>query len=124
MTTEISVRRWRQCIALVCALGVMLGAFGAHALKTRLDASEIALWQTAVSYLFWHALAAWGVLLLPRPSTRIAGLFLAGIMLFSGSLFALALGAPRWLGMVTPLGGLAWIVAWFALAWQAGRAES
>ena len=88
-------------------LGVALGAFGAHALKGRVDAE---LWRTAVSYQMWHALA----LLVATPRAGLC--FLAGTVIFSGTVYALALGAPRWLGAVTPLGGLLLLAGWLALA--------
>lgn len=99
----------------------MLGAFGAHALRARLGAEAIAAWQTAVQYHFWHALAVLAVALaLPHlngPWLKASGwLFVAGTCVFSGSLYALALGAPRALGMVTPVGGLALILGWAAFA--------
>ena len=104
------------------ALAVALGAFGAHALKSRLAPDMLAIWQTGVTYHAWHALAllALGLLMLHAPDTgplRIAAwLFVAGIVLFAGSLYALALGAPRAVGAVTPLGGVAFIAGWIALA--------
>jgi uncharacterized membrane protein YgdD (TMEM256/DUF423 family) len=117
--------------------GVMLGAFGAHALRTRLTPAALETWQTAVSYHLIHAIAlvALGVWLragvagaeMPGPGdpgrlTSLAGaLFAAGIVLFSGSLYVLALGGPRWLGPVTPLGGLAFIAGWVVLALAALR---
>jgi uncharacterized membrane protein YgdD (TMEM256/DUF423 family) len=95
-----------------------MGAFGAHGLKSRLSAEMLAVWQTAVQYHAWHALGLLAVgLLLPSPWSRAAGLLLvAGIVLFSGSLYALALGAPRVLGAVTPFGGLALIAGWLSFA--------
>ena len=109
--------------ALAGAAGVALGAFGAHALKARLSADMLAVWQTAVQYHFWHALAliAIGILIaLALPGSallRWAGwLMVAGILLFSGSLYALALSGVRSLGAVTPFGGVAWIAAWVLLA--------
>ena len=106
---------------------VALGAFGAHALKARLGPDMTAVWQTAVQYHAWHALAllATGVLLLVRPDARVglaAWLFVAGIALFSGSLYALALTGVRGLGAVTPFGGVAFILGWLALAWAVVRA--
>jgi uncharacterized membrane protein YgdD (TMEM256/DUF423 family) len=104
----------------VCgALGVALGAFGAHALRGTLDEAALRIWHTAVEYQLWHALALLLVsLMLPasrwrRPS---AVAFAAGIVLFSGSLYALALGAPRIVGAITPFGGIALIAGWFAAA--------
>lgn len=117
------------------AVAVILGAFGAHALKGRLDAESLQTFETGVRYQVYHTLAllaaAW---LSERTSHAAAGwagiLFLAGILLFSGSLYLLAmrtlLGIEewKWLGPVTPLGGLAFIAGWFALAvagWNAAR---
>jgi uncharacterized membrane protein YgdD (TMEM256/DUF423 family) len=108
--------------AFAGAAGVALGAFGAHALKARLAPDLLAVWQTAVQYHFWHALGlvAIGVLALHLPASpalKWAGwLMVAGLVLFSGSLYVLALNGGRWLGAVTPFGGAAWIVAWVLLA--------
>jgi uncharacterized membrane protein YgdD (TMEM256/DUF423 family) len=114
--------------ALAGAAGVVLGAFGAHALRVRLSAEALALWQTGVQYQLWHALALVLVGLcaniLPENAwLRAAGwLLVAGIVLFSGSLYALALGAPKWLGAVAPMGGAALVLGWLALALAAARA--
>jgi uncharacterized membrane protein YgdD (TMEM256/DUF423 family) len=99
-------------------LAVGLGAFGAHGLKARLSADSLAVWQTAVQYHAWHALGLLAVgFLIPSMWSKTAGvLLLAGIVLFSGSLYALALGAPRALGVLTPVGGLAFILGWLAFA--------
>jgi uncharacterized membrane protein YgdD (TMEM256/DUF423 family) len=108
--------------ALAGAAGVVLGAFGAHALKARLAPDLLAVWQTAVQYHFWHALGlvAIGVIALSLPASAAlkwsGWLMAAGLVLFSGSLYVLALSGARWLGAVTPLGGAAWIVAWVLLA--------
>ena len=93
-----------------------LGAFGAHGLKVRLSPDMLGLWHTAVQYHAWHALGLLAVgLSIESIWARAAGwLLVAGILLFSGSLYALALGAPRGLGIVTPLGGLAFIAGWIA----------
>ena len=95
-----------------------LGAFGAHGLKARLSAESLAVWQTAVQYHMWHALGLLTVgSLMPSTWSKAAGaLLLAGIALFSGSLYALALGAPKALGVVTPVGGAAFILGWLAFA--------
>ena len=99
---------------------MVLGAFGAHALKTRLGADALAVWQTAVQYHFWHALALLAVPQLTGAWAKAAGwLFVAGVLMFSGSLYALAFGAP--LGVVTPLGGVALILGWVAFAVAAVR---
>jgi uncharacterized membrane protein YgdD (TMEM256/DUF423 family) len=114
--------------AVLAACGVALGAFGAHALKARLASEALALWGTATQYLFWHALGvlAVGLASLQLPESlwlRAAGALLAvGIALFSGSLYLLALGAPRALGAVTPFGGLAFLLGWAALVVTALRA--
>lgn len=109
--------------ALLAFAAVALGAFGAHALKARLGADMTQVWQTAVQYHGWHALAlvAAGLLLLHRPeATAIAiaaWLFVAGVVLFCGSLYLLALTGTRALGAVTPLGGVAFLAGWAVFAW-------
>ncbi len=115
--------------AAFAALAVAIGAFGAHALRERLAPDAIAIYQTGVQYHFWHALGLLAVGLVDgRKSSAgawvgAAGwLLAAGIVLFSGSLYALALGAPRAIGMLTPLGGIAFIGGWAALAVGMGRA--
>ena len=106
-------------VGLAGASAVMLGAFGAHALRQVLDPQHRELWRTGVDYHAWHALALVLALGLGRGrSGRFAvGAFTLGIVLFSGSLYALALGAPRWVGIVTPLGGIAFVAGWLALGW-------
>lgn len=107
------------------ASAVLLGAFGAHGLRDVLDAAHRELWHTAVEYHFWHALAlavavAWG----RGKASRVAVWSLVlGIVLFSGSLYGLALGAPRWLGIVTPFGGVAFMLGWLALGWSLRSAD-
>lgn len=104
-------------------LAVMIGAFGAHGLKNRVDADMLAVYQTGATYHMTHALAliAVGLLMLHlRDSAALAWsarFFLAGIVLFSGSLYLLSLSGIRWLGAITPLGGVCFIVAWALLAW-------
>ncbi|WP_266159354.1 DUF423 domain-containing protein [Dyella silvatica] len=99
------------------ASAVLLGAFGAHALRDVLDARGMELWHTAVQYHFWHALALALTAFAPAGTARRCAMaaFTIGIVLFSGSLYALAWGAPRWCGAITPLGGVAFIVGWMAL---------
>jgi len=99
-------------------MAVGLGAFGAHALKTRLSAEMLAVWNTAVQYHAWHALGLLAIGFLPLSAwAKAAGWLLAsGVALFSGSLYALALGGPKALGAVTPLGGLAFLFGWLAFA--------
>ena len=108
--------------AFLLAAAVACGAFGAHALKTHLDAYLMGVWEKAVFYHFVHGLAILAValcaragLLTPVNATRIGLLFLVGIALFSGSLYALALTRVATLGAVTPLGGLSFIAAWLWL---------
>jgi uncharacterized membrane protein YgdD (TMEM256/DUF423 family) len=108
--------------ALAGLLAVALGAFGAHALRGRLDDYARGVFETAVQYHFYHALALAlvGVLLLSQPATALlkssGWLFLIGIAVFSGSLYLLAITGIKWLGAVTPLGGLAFIAGWGCLA--------
>lgn len=104
-------------IGLVGASAVVCGALGAHYLEW-MGARGLDLWRTAVGYHFWHALAfSLGAFVAPRGRARCLALwaFLVGVVLFCGSLYALALGAPHWLGAVTPLGGLAFVIGWLAL---------
>ena len=104
------------------ALAVAFGAFGAHALKSRLDDYAMGVFQTAVQYHFYHSLAllAVGIIALSHPQAallRSSGwLFAVGIVVFSGSLYLLSFTGLRWLGAVTPIGGLAFIAGWAALA--------
>ena len=106
--------------ALAGASAVLLGAFGAHALHDVLGPAGRELWHTAVDYHMWHALALVLAVLVGRGRTaRISqGAFVVGIVLFSGSLYALALGAPRWVGIITPFGGLAFVCGWIALGFS------
>ncbi|MFA5517552.1 MAG: DUF423 domain-containing protein [Desulfuromonadales bacterium] len=112
---------------LAAALAVALGAFGAHALKARLEPQLLITFETGVRYHFYHALGlfavAFAATLLPdSPLVRWAGwLMMAGIVLFSGSLYVIALGGARSLGAVTPLGGVAFILAWLLLAAATAR---
>lgn len=126
---EVVLQRLRGIAGLIGATGVLLGAFGAHALRDGFTAAQLGLWQTAVSYLFWHILAAllalhWSASVRRPTALAAAALFLFGIVLFSGSLFALALSAPRWIGALTPIGGLALVAAWLALAYAYTREQT
>lgn len=114
---QLAQTREGLLVGMAGASAVLLGAFGAHALKAVLDTAHLELWHTAVQYHFWHALALVASVLSGRGNARrIAMLaFAAGIVMFSGSLYALALGAARWVGIVTPFGGVAFIVGWIAL---------
>jgi uncharacterized membrane protein YgdD (TMEM256/DUF423 family) len=107
-------------------LSVAAGAFGAHALRTRLPPDLLAVFETAARYQMYHALGllavAWAVGRGPGPLVPWAGwLFVAGTVLFSGSLYALALSGMRWLGAVTPIGGVAFLAGWICLALAARR---
>jgi uncharacterized membrane protein YgdD (TMEM256/DUF423 family) len=122
----VSSGRALALAGVLLALATACGAFGAHALKGQLAPERLQVWDTAVRYHFFHALGLLGVALTLRSldsgALRVAAaLIVAGIVLFSGSLYALALGAPRALGALTPLGGLAWIAAWLLFAWGAWR---
>jgi uncharacterized membrane protein YgdD (TMEM256/DUF423 family) len=119
---------WRRCLvtgAVLMAIGVMLGAFGAHALQGVLEPRRLASYQTGVQYQFMHAL---GLLLLGIVARATgesellrwsARLMLVGVALFSGSIYLMTAGAPRWLGMVAPVGGVSFMAAWALLAWHA-----
>jgi len=105
-------------LAVLGVSAVALGAFGAHALRDTLSPAQAGIWHTAVQYHFWHALAfALAAIMRPRGSAvRWAmWLFAVGVALFCGSLYALALGMPNWIGIITPFGGLAFIIGWIAL---------
>jgi len=119
-----AAKLWLALGALYGLLGVALGAFGAHALKARLTGELLPIWKTAVEYHFWHALALVlvGVLALQRPAAALnvaGGAFALGLLVFSGSLYALALSGVRGFGAVTPIGGVLLIVGWAALLWAA-----
>ncbi|HEY0131610.1 MAG TPA: DUF423 domain-containing protein [Allosphingosinicella sp.] len=105
--------------AALAGLGVALGAFGAHALKASLPPQALGWWDIAVQYQMWHALGLILVGVLPQPRLGLpAALLGGGTLLFSGSLYAMALTGERWLGAVTPLGGAAMIAGWALLAWR------
>jgi uncharacterized membrane protein YgdD (TMEM256/DUF423 family) len=114
--------------ALFAAAAVAAGAFGAHALASRLTPDRLATWETAARYHLFHALAL--VLLgavyarWPAPLLGAVGwLFTLGILIFGGTVYALALGGPRWLGAITPIGGLALIAGWVVLAVAVARSS-
>jgi len=114
-------RTFAVCGALSAFIAVAAGAFGAHALRARLSAELLAVFETAARYQMYHALAliavAWTITRTDSPQVRAAGwLFVAGTILFSGSLYLLALTGARGLGAVTPLGGLCFLAGWLLLA--------
>jgi uncharacterized membrane protein YgdD (TMEM256/DUF423 family) len=107
--------------AISALLAVAGGAFGAHALRARLTPDLLAVFETGVRYHMYHALAllavAWAASRWPVGAVRGAGwLFIAGTVVFSGSLYLLSLSGQRWLGAITPLGGLLLLAGWLALA--------
>jgi uncharacterized membrane protein YgdD (TMEM256/DUF423 family) len=112
--------------ALLAFIGVAAGAFGAHALKTRLASDALAVFEVGVRYHLLHAIAllavGWANTQWPGRAARLSGwLFIAGITIFSGSLYLLALTGQRALGAITPVGGVCLLVGWLALAWAAWR---
>lgn len=109
---------------ILAGLGVAAGAFGAHMLKGLLDPPMLAVYDTATRYQMYHAfgmiLAGFAARLCDDPRPAVAGwLFAIGILLFCGSLYGVALFGIRWLGAITPLGGLAFILGWGLLGWRA-----
>lgn len=114
--------------ALLAGIGIAAGAFGAHALHTRIPAGRLDTWEIAVRYQVYHGLAllavAWGTDRWPGAGLQLGGwLLLAGALIFAATLYAIALGAPRWLGAVTPLGGVCLIAGWLVLAWRVWHAQ-
>ncbi len=112
---------WVFVGAIAGGLGIALGAFGAHGLKTRVDADLLTVFETGVRYHMYHALAlvlvGLGALRWPGTWINASGwLFLVGILVFSGSLYLMTLTGVRWLGAITPIGGLAFILGWVAFA--------
>ena len=121
-------RRVLLAAAILGGTGVALGAFGAHALKARLSPGDLAIFETGVRYQMYHALAlaAIATWLERHPSAALwwaARLMLIGTVVFSVTLYVLSLTGARWLGAVTPLGGLALIAGWVALALSAARLD-
>lgn len=121
-------RQTLLCAALLGMMAVMLGAFGAHALSNVLEPRMQQVYQTAVQYQFWHALALLAIGILQRGCDvsllKVAALlFLTGVLLFCGSLYLMALTGIRQLGMITPLGGILFILGWAFLAWSVIRLE-
>ncbi len=115
---------WSSAGSILLALAVALGAFGAHGLRNRLDAYSMGIWEKAVFYHFIHALGLLIASFLPKTGTFsesatawVCGLLLVGIVIFSGSLYLLALTGNRTLGAITPIGGVSFIAAWLMLAW-------
>ena len=112
---------WFATGSILCGLGVILGAFGAHGLRERLTPEMLVVFETGVRYHLIHGLGllaiAWAASRWPDTYVNIAGyLFVAGILIFSGSLYVLAITGIRWLGAITPLGGVCLIIGWGLLA--------
>jgi uncharacterized membrane protein YgdD (TMEM256/DUF423 family) len=108
--------------ALLAGSGVALGAFGVHGLSAVLDSRRLGWWATASQYQIWHGLALTALAAAPLRRIALPAILLgAGSLVFSASLFAMALTGLRWLGVVAPLGGLMMIAGWLLLAWRAAR---
>ncbi len=112
--------------AVFAGLAVLFGAFGAHALRQSLSPEDLATFETGVRYQMYHAfglvVVAWALTQWETTAVAASGwFFVAGIVLFSGSLYVLVLSGARWLGAVTPLGGVAFLIGWTLLAWSALR---
>ncbi len=119
-------RTFALIASLLAMAAVIFGAFGAHALRGRLGPEDLLIFETGVRYQMYHALGlfavAWAVSRWPSGATTAAGwLFVAGVLVFSGSLYVLVLTGQRWLGAVTPFGGLLMICGWASLAWAVFR---
>jgi uncharacterized membrane protein YgdD (TMEM256/DUF423 family) len=121
---------WTVTGSVLMALAVAAGAFGAHGLRARLDAYSMSVYEKAVFYHFVHALGILCIAILARTNAitisganRTAGLLLLGVVVFSGSLYALALTGIRMLGAITPIGGVAFIAGWLLFAYEAARVQ-
>jgi uncharacterized membrane protein YgdD (TMEM256/DUF423 family) len=122
-------RNWVIVAAVNGFIAVAAGAFGAHALKTRLDPKLLETFDVGARYQMYHALAllatAWLIAQYPsRTATASGYCFAIGIVVFSGSLYALSLSGVRWLGAITPIGGTLFLVGWLLLAWAGGAIRS
>ena len=112
--------------AVAAFIAVALGAFGAHSLKTKLSADMLNIFEIGVRYQMYHALGliavAWATTRWPEANLNAAGwAFIVGIVVFSGSLYLLSATDIRWLGAITPIGGLAFLIGWAILIWSIGR---
>lgn len=116
-----------RAAALLGGLAVVLGAFGAHGLKDRLDASMLAIFETGVKYQFYHALALLALAVAPAKlwqsalTPAAAWAWIVGVVIFSGSLYILSISGIKWLGAITPIGGVAFIAGWACLLLAAGK---
>ena len=112
--------------AVAAFIAVAFGAFGAHSLRTKLSPEMLAIFEVGVRYQMYHAFAliavAWAMARWPEANLNAAGwAFIAGILIFSGSLYLLSITDVRWLGAITPIGGLAFLLGWAILIWSIGR---
>jgi uncharacterized membrane protein YgdD (TMEM256/DUF423 family) len=112
--------------ALLAGLAVAAGAFAAHGLKSRIEPDMLVIFETGARYQMYHAFAliavAWASARWPQSAAPAAGwLFIAGILIFSGSLYLLAVTGMRWLGAITPIGGVAFLAGWAVLTWTVVR---
>jgi uncharacterized membrane protein YgdD (TMEM256/DUF423 family) len=110
--------------ALLAATGIACGAFGAHALRDALGPVRLGWWQTAVQYQMWHAVGLVALAAIPLP--RIgwpAALLVLGTIIFAGTLYVMALTDLRWLGAITPFGGLLMMAAWLLIAWRVSSGQ-
>ncbi|HEY5955933.1 MAG TPA: DUF423 domain-containing protein [Polyangiaceae bacterium] len=121
---DVENRRWTTAAALFGASAVLLGAFGSHALRSRVAPAELATWRTAVDFHLLHAVALLALVIPPNDIQRYRWcrrLFAVGITLFSGSLYALVLSGVLQLGLITPFGGLCFTAGWLSLVWAARK---
>jgi uncharacterized membrane protein YgdD (TMEM256/DUF423 family) len=112
--------------AIAAFIGVALGAFGAHSLRTKLTPDMLNIFEVGVRYQMYHALGliavAWAITRWPEANLNAAGwAFIVGIVIFSGSLYLLTLTDTRWLGAITPIGGIAFLIGWAILVWSVAR---
>jgi uncharacterized membrane protein YgdD (TMEM256/DUF423 family) len=112
--------------AVAAFIGVALGAFGAHSLRDRLSADMLNIFEVGVRYQMYHALGlfavSWAIARWPEKNFGAAGwAFIAGIVIFSGTLYLLSITGVRWLGAITPVGGIAFLIGWAILVWSMGR---
>lgn len=112
--------------AIAAFIAVALGAFGAHSLRTKLSPEMLNIFETGVRYQMYHALGliavAWAITRWPEANLNAAGwAFIVGIVIFSGSLYLLSITDTRWLGAITPIGGLAFLIGWAILVWSVAR---
>jgi uncharacterized membrane protein YgdD (TMEM256/DUF423 family) len=126
MTGRSSAQRFLALGSILAGLGVAAGAFGAHALKDILDPPMLQVFETATRYVMYHAfglcIVSWAIDRYPEQRLEKSGwLFLIGILLFSGSLYVVSLAGIRWMGAVTPIGGVAFMTGWLLLAWGVWR---